>query len=106
MSKEQLFISDAAQSGKTQRNVRAANERKRFKLFYSRRATAERRDACGNYHATYICVTLNRFSTSQDDDDDDDEEEEGGSIQALLDLLPLAAPILEELSDVINRDKR
>ncbi|XP_014475631.1 PREDICTED: uncharacterized protein LOC106744962 [Dinoponera quadriceps] len=29
----------------------------------------------------------------------DDDEEEGGSIQAILDLLPLAAPILEELSD-------
>ncbi|KYN35382.1 hypothetical protein ALC56_10217 [Trachymyrmex septentrionalis] len=43
-----------------------------------------------------------------DNDDDDgpqteaqeeDEEEEGGSIQALIELLPLAAPILEELSD-------
>ncbi|XP_029667318.1 uncharacterized protein LOC115237997 [Formica exsecta] len=32
-------------------------------------------------------------------DDDDEEEEEGGSIQALIDLLPLAAPILEDLSD-------
>ena len=44
-----------------------------------------------------------------DDDDDDgpqteaqeeDEEEEGGSIQALIEILPLAAPILEDLSDV------
>ncbi|KMQ97305.1 hypothetical protein RF55_2363 [Lasius niger] len=38
----------------------------------------------------------------EDDDDDDEEEEEeeeGGSIQALIDLLPLAAPILEDLSD-------
>ncbi|EGI70809.1 hypothetical protein G5I_00391 [Acromyrmex echinatior] len=43
-----------------------------------------------------------------DDDDDDgpqteaqeeDEEEEGGSIQALIEILPLAAPILEDLSD-------
>lgn len=30
----------------------------------------------------------------------EDEEEEGGSIQAIIDLLPLAAPILEDLSDV------
>lgn len=40
---------------------------------------------------------------SQDDDDEEEEEEEeeeGGSIQALIDLLPLAAPILEDLSDV------
>jgi len=37
---------------------------------------------------------------SQGDEDDEDEEEEGGSIQALIDLLPLAAPILEDLSDV------
>ncbi|XP_011868283.1 PREDICTED: uncharacterized protein LOC105562227 [Vollenhovia emeryi] len=36
---------------------------------------------------------------AQEDDDDDEEEEEGGSIQAVIDLLPLAAPILEELSD-------
>ncbi|XP_050447107.1 LOW QUALITY PROTEIN: uncharacterized protein LOC126849370 [Cataglyphis hispanica] len=40
---------------------------------------------------------------SQDDDDEEEEEEEeeeeGGSIQALIDLLPLAAPILEDLSD-------
>lgn len=35
-----------------------------------------------------------------DDEEDEDEEEEGGSIQALIDLLPLAAPLLEDLSDV------
>ncbi|XP_011638899.1 uncharacterized protein LOC105428338 [Pogonomyrmex barbatus] len=34
-----------------------------------------------------------------DDDDDEEEEEEGGSIQTILDLLPVAAPILEDLSD-------
>ncbi|XP_012537373.2 uncharacterized protein LOC105837290 [Monomorium pharaonis] len=32
-------------------------------------------------------------------EEDDEEEEEGGSIQAVIELLPLAAPILEELSD-------
>ncbi|XP_018311907.1 uncharacterized protein, partial [Mycetomoellerius zeteki] len=32
-------------------------------------------------------------------EEDEDEEEKGGSIQALIELLPLAAPILEELSD-------
>ncbi|XP_011700721.1 PREDICTED: uncharacterized protein LOC105457605 [Wasmannia auropunctata] len=48
----------------------------------------------------------NEAEGNGDDDDgpqtesqEDDEEEEGGSIQAIIDLLPLAAPILEELSD-------
>ncbi|XP_070163002.1 uncharacterized protein [Polyergus mexicanus] len=36
---------------------------------------------------------------NDDDDEEEEEEEEGGSIQALIDLLPLAAPILEDLSD-------
>ncbi|KYN23496.1 PREDICTED: protein SPT2 homolog [Trachymyrmex cornetzi] len=46
------------------------------------------------------------IENDEDDDDgpqteaqEEDEEEEGGSIQALIELLPLAAPILEELSD-------
>ncbi|XP_072745777.1 uncharacterized protein [Anoplolepis gracilipes] len=46
--------------------------------------------------------TNNQAQELNDDDDDDDEdedEEEGGSIQALIDLLPLAAPLLEDLSD-------
>lgn len=40
------------------------------------------------------------ISQGDEDEEDEDEEEEGGSIQALIDLLPLAAPILEDLSDV------
>ncbi|KAL6441604.1 hypothetical protein ACFW04_003620 [Cataglyphis niger] len=46
--------------------------------------------------------TSNQAQELNDDDDEEEEEEEeeeGGSIQALIDLLPLAAPILEDLSD-------
>ncbi|XP_017798442.1 PREDICTED: uncharacterized protein LOC108579389 [Habropoda laboriosa] len=38
-------------------------------------------------------------SASSESDYDDDSEEEGGSVKALIDLLQLAAPILEDLSD-------
>lgn len=44
------------------------------------------------------CIILQ--GDDDEDDEDEDDEEEGGSIQALIDLLPLAAPILEDLSDV------
>ncbi|KYM97043.1 hypothetical protein ALC62_12308 [Cyphomyrmex costatus] len=50
--------------------------------------------------------TDNENDNTENDNDDEpqteaqeEEEEEGGSIQALIELLPLAAPILEELSD-------
>ncbi|XP_076642219.1 uncharacterized protein LOC143353011 [Halictus rubicundus] len=37
--------------------------------------------------------------SSSDESDYSDEEEEGGSVQALINLLELAAPVLEDLSD-------
>ncbi|XP_076276770.1 uncharacterized protein LOC143207324 [Lasioglossum baleicum] len=41
----------------------------------------------------------NSSESSSEEDDYSDEEEEGGSVQALISLLQLTAPVLEDLSD-------
>lgn len=47
----------------------------------------------------------NEASSEENSDEDEEEEKGGGPIKAIIDLLQLAAPILEDLSDVRRRKK-
>lgn len=51
-------------------------------------------------------MSNNENASSEENSDEDEDEKGGGPINAILDLLQLAAPILEDLSDVRTERKR